>query len=374
MTQASGRHGWAAFGWLALLVSLNQMPNWFAGTPLARFAERTDASFRQAGAQREDLDALLAGYYEALVRKATHLSINSDFLQYKYQPNVVRATNPGKKVTNSFGLFDREYTREKPAGTRRLALIGDSISIGEFGNNFETMLEERLNRNHRTATVKNFEVLNLAVEGYKITQLVGVSWQRAPIFQPDVYCVTLTRLSVARRWSFHVGKLLQNGVDLQYDFLRQTVAKAGLRPTDSLSRMDRKLAPFHESVLDWSIAQFQAAAAHNQAKLVVILMPWTLPDPAIDEQFELARKDLTDLHVPFIDLRDSFAGETDMRQLRMSRDDYHPNARGHRIMADTLYSAILADRELSETILGYVPGELQVRRAPALQAKNASTF
>ena len=67
---------------------------------------------------------------------------------------------------------------------------------------------------------------------------MGVAWQRAPMFEPDVYLVTLTRTSVARRWSFHVGKLVQNGVDLQYDFLRKTVAKAGLRPTDSLSRMD----------------------------------------------------------------------------------------------------------------------------------------
>jgi len=367
MTQAFGRDGWATLGLLALMVALNQMSGLFAGTRLARFAERIDLSFRKAEVQRDDLDAALAGYYEALVRKATNLSLHSDFLQYNYQPNVVHASDPGKKVTNSFGMFDREYTREKPAGTRRLVLIGDSISVGEFGNNFETMLEDRLNRDNRTATVKNFEVLNLAVEGYKITQLVGVAWQRAPMFEPDVYLVTLTRTSVARRWSFHIGKLVQNGVDLQYDFLRKTVAKAGLRPTDSLSRMDRKLAPFHESVLHWSIAQLQAAAAHNKAKLVVILMPWTLADPTIDEQFERARKDLADLHVPFIDLRDSFAGETDMRQVRMSREDYHPNARGHHIMADKLYSAILADRELSEAILGYVPGELQAQRTPLVQ-------
>jgi len=120
-------------------------------------------------------------------------------------------------------------------------------------------------------------------------------------------------------------------------------------------------------VLHWSIAELQAAAAHNKAKLVVILMPWTLADPTIDEQFERARKDLADLHVPFIDLRDSFAGETDMRQVRMSREDYHPNARGYHIMADKLYSAILADRELSEAILGYVPGELQAQRTPLVQ-------
>ena len=44
-----------------------------------------------------------------------------------------------------------------------------------------------------------------------------------------------------------------------------------------------------------------------------------------------------------------------MRLLRVSRDDYHPNTRGHRIMADKLYSKILEDPQLSEAILGYVP-------------------
>jgi lysophospholipase L1-like esterase len=254
-------------------------------------------------------------------------------------------------------MFDREYSREKPLGTRRLVVIGDSISVGEFGANYETLLEDQLNRNHRTPAISRFEVLNLAVEGYRITHLVGVAWQRAPMFQPDVYLVTLTRLSVARRWSYHIGQLVRDGVDLQYDFLRRVTAEAGVRPTDSLSRIDRKLARFHEPVLDWSIAQLQTAAAANKARLVVLLMPWTIADPTIDAQFERARQQLAALRIPVIDLRDSFAGVTDLRQLRVGREDYHPNTRGHQIMADKLYHRILADPAISEAILGYLPGK-----------------
>jgi hypothetical protein len=225
-----------------------------------------------------------------------------------------------------------------------------------FGQNFETLLEDRLNRYQRTPKV-SFEILNLSVEGYLLTQLVDVAWHHAALFSPDVYLVALTQRSVTRKWTFHVGKLLKEGVDLQYDFLRQVTAQAGVRPTDSLSRMDRKLALFHERVLSWSLAQLQLAAASHKAKLVVLLVPFTVFDPAIDAQFERARLELEAVHVPVVDLRDSFAGETDMRQLRMSRDDFHPNTRGHRLLADNLYRRILADPEVSAAILGSAPAK-----------------
>jgi hypothetical protein len=44
-----------------------------------------------------------------------------------------------------------------------------------------------------------------------------------------------------------------------------------------------------------------------------------------------------------------------MRLLRISREDYHPNTRGHQIMADKLYSQILTRPELSQAILGEEP-------------------
>jgi hypothetical protein len=355
MTQVNTRHGWASLGILTLLVALNQAPHWLAGTRLAWYAEQVYLRLTTANGAREDLDELLAGYYEALVRKGTTLTTGPGFLQHAYRPHTINVKRPGQQLTNSFAMFDREYTREKPPGARRLALIGDSISIGEFGRNFESLLEDRLNRNHRTPAINRFEVLNLAVEGYRITQLVDVAWRRAPIFQPDVYLVTLTRLSVARRWSFHIGRLVQQGADLQYGFLRQIAAEAGLRPTDSLSRIDRKLARFHQPVLRWSLSQLRDAAAANNARLVFILLPWTIADPTIEAHYQDALRELQALRLSVIDLRDSFAGYADMRLLRISREDYHPNTRGHQIMADKLYSQILTRPELSQAILGEEP-------------------
>jgi hypothetical protein len=341
-----------------MLVALNYGPALFAGTRLAVFAEQLDLRLRISHL-REDLDAVLAGYYEALVRKSSTMTVRRDFLQQAYVPHTVSTKRPTQRITNSFGMFDREYSKQKQPGTRRIALIGDSISVGEFGENFESLIEERLNREHRTPAIDQFEVLNLAVEGYRITQLVDVAWRRAPMFQPDVYLVTLTRLSMGRRWSYHVGNVMKAGVDLQYDFLRKVVAEAGVHPTDSQSRIERKLAPFHTPVILWSLRQLQQAAAHNHAKLVVLLLPWTVANPVSDAEnnasFERCRQELEAAKVPVIDLRDSFAGEPDLRVLRVSRDDYHPNAHGHRLMADALYRKMFAEPDLSATILGYVP-------------------
>ena len=60
------------------------------------------------------------------------------------------------------------------------------------------------------------------------------------------------------------------------------------------------------------LAQLQAAAAHNKARLVGVLLPWTIANPVSDAEndasFELSRQELAARHVPVIDLRDSFAG------------------------------------------------------------------
>ena len=127
MTLPGSLHGWAAFGTLALLLALNHMPAWFAGTRLAVFADQLNIRIRLSK-PREDLDALLAGYYEALVRKSTTLTVRYDFLQQGYVPHRVHPKRPDQRITNSFAMFDREYSQQKPAGTRSDPPMSEPIS------------------------------------------------------------------------------------------------------------------------------------------------------------------------------------------------------------------------------------------------------
>jgi hypothetical protein len=61
---------------------------------------------------------------------------------------------------NSVGIrSDREYTREKPPGVRRIIVCGDSMSAGQFVTNvdrFSELLERR---------IPQLEVINLSLEG-----------------------------------------------------------------------------------------------------------------------------------------------------------------------------------------------------------------
>ena len=50
--------------------------------------------------------------------------------------------------TNRWGMRDREYTREKPPGTFRIAVLGSSVTMGSGvgdGETFESLAERALN-------------------------------------------------------------------------------------------------------------------------------------------------------------------------------------------------------------------------------------
>jgi lysophospholipase L1-like esterase len=90
---------------------------------------------------------------------------------------------------NSHGIRDREYDVRKPAGTYRIAAIGDSIT---FGNRLaqELTYSERLEGLFVDRAV---EVLNLGVGGYDTLQEVARLEQVGLQFDPDHvvvgYCV-----------------------------------------------------------------------------------------------------------------------------------------------------------------------------------------
>ena len=78
----------------------------------------------------------------------------------------------------------------KPAGVRRLVLLGDSMTRGlgvPPGTGWEPLLERDLNARYTSPAVRQFELLNFGVSGYRMTQMLDVGLEVAPRFKPDVY-------------------------------------------------------------------------------------------------------------------------------------------------------------------------------------------
>ncbi len=90
---------------------------------------------------------------------------------------------------NSFGMRGPETTLEKPSGTIRIALLGDSVAHGGNVGQEETtpVILESLLR----ASGEKVEVLNFSVASYALREYAIVAEKKAANFSPDLFLVGL---------------------------------------------------------------------------------------------------------------------------------------------------------------------------------------
>jgi len=120
---------------------------------------------------------------------------SSPFRQYDPQlgislvPNMdvvhSRGCFTGHVVTNRWGFRDRDRTLEKPAGTFRIALMGDSVVEGAHVNPDQVM-NIQMEKQLQSRGYQNVQVMNFAVEGIGTTQELIMYQQHVRQFQPDM--------------------------------------------------------------------------------------------------------------------------------------------------------------------------------------------
>jgi hypothetical protein len=124
-----------------------------------------------------------------------------------YQPDEMRgyALRPGiegwyRKEGASFvringeGLRDREHAKQKPEGTFRIALLGDSYAEAfqvEQDKAFWTVLERRL-QECTALNNRKVEVINFGVSGYGTTQQLLTLREKVWDYAPDMVLLALT--------------------------------------------------------------------------------------------------------------------------------------------------------------------------------------
>lgn len=320
---------------------------------------------------KEAREALTAGYYEGLINEGARLGgmnrlvadSRTFTVEDRSQPDRRQVNGfhfyelvPGLEVddyaddrkryrlkVNSAGLADVEYPMTKPAGTRRLALFGDSITRGQgapFQENYEALLEARLNAARPSPAAGRVEILNFAVGSYSVMQMMDRALERATAFEPDVYVVALTDLSVYRSWAHHLALLLQAGVDLKYDYLKTLIREAGVTTSDTRGVFDAKMARHRIPTITWALQMIRDHARRQNAEMVVFFVP-TADDPAVlEEEFLGVRQMVQSLGIPVVDGLDTFAGMPDRGGIRVSSTDRHPNREGHRMLADRLWERL----------------------------------
>jgi lysophospholipase L1-like esterase len=335
------------------------------------------------GLNKEAREALTAGYYEGLLNEGSRLSSMSrlvldnrrpgwednkrpdlqqtnDFLYSEHIPNKATPDYEDSRfkyilTTNSAGMGDKEYPLEKPAGTRRIAMMGDSITRGlgaPNGENFESLLEAKLNEAHTTPEIRQFEILNFAVGGYHLTQQLEAARVKAAKYRPDVYIFALSDLSVYRRWHGHISTLMYAGIDLKYDYLKNLVRESRLTAEDPIGVFDARLARYRIPTIRWVLEEMKQLAAAQNAGLLVVLVPTTESPKVLAEAFLGVHEVIQQERIRFVDLLGTFAAGQDLTQFRVADGDRHPNAAGHRLLFEQLYAALSGDRDLMNLVTG----------------------
>jgi lysophospholipase L1-like esterase len=332
---------------------------------------------------KEAREELTAGYYEGLINEGSRLSgmnrllsdrrvarfednaapdrrKTGDFLFYELIPNADIQDYSDERAkyrlrTNSAGFADREYPIDKPAGIRRIAVMGDSITRGQgapFGGTFEALLEGALNERVKASGGAGVEILNFAVGSYNITQQMEMARTRAVAYKPDVYVYCLSPLSVYRSWARHLALVVNAGIDLKYDYLRKIVKEAGVGIEEPRSVFDAKMARFRLPTLRWALSEMHAHSQREGAAMFVVLVPTVGDEDQMSGSFVGVDDILQELGVPFVSLLDTFEGLSEPNAYRVGENDHHPNADGHKRLFEQLQNKLDADPKLLASLVG----------------------
>ncbi len=251
---------------------------------------------------------------------------------------------------NSQGLRDYEYPFEKPPGTYRIMMLGDSTTFG-WGVSLEDtaakILERKLN-NGRTTGNNKFEVINAGIGNYDTVQEVTYYATRGRAFRPDLVVLV-----------FFINDpepvpIERSGVFIDRSYL---VALAVNRFDGLLRRFGRRPAwkDYYASLYDDNRPSFQAcktalkslasSTRNNRSSLLVALLPemHQINDDSYPFKTEHQKiKDIMALEsVPVIDLIDGLEGHGPENTLWVTPLDDHPNAKANELIATQIQDWIL---------------------------------
>ena len=338
--------------------------------------------------------ALRAAGYDALgeLTDGQHF-----FLRESANPALAYELVPGAKGSaweteisvSSHGFRDREYAVAKPEGGVRVAVLGDSIAFGNglpLGETFPKQLEALFRDSGRRV-----EVLNMAVAGYDTLNEVALLEQNGLAFEPDLVVVSYCINDVAvHAGSLRTIRVLQEyGPLVRYSRLLQLItvrmdraflneeferlnredeyrrlnagqiaeisADAKLRRMMALleARLGPRLAGSHFLAwytsearigrLRFAFARLAEVARREGFAVSVVIVPYLSERPmpeAYEIAYEIIAHEARRAGFRVVLVLERFRAHG-LERLRLgmggSPNPLHPNADGHRILAEVLF-------------------------------------
>jgi lysophospholipase L1-like esterase len=240
-------------------------------------------------------------------------------------------------------MRDREYSLDKPAGTCRIALFGDSYTMG-FGvadtEDYPTLLEDRLNRKRPLTECNRYEILNFAIGGYSAIQSALLAKVQVPKFNPDVvmYVPSHNEFGWVRQ---RLAYAIEEGATFDEEpFLQGIRDDTGLSADLSYHELVHRLKPVTSELIKWAYASITAAASSIGARPVWVFLPQLRRDPESERKRYATTSELARA-AGFVTLSLERVWDGDKAEaLSLRRPDPHPNAAGHARIADHFFDEL----------------------------------
>jgi lysophospholipase L1-like esterase len=281
--------------------------------------------------------------------------------QFELIPGATGSVAGARTTVNSFGCRDREYQIPKPRGVVRIVGIGDSLTFGQGVEEEDTFLA-RLERD-LTARGLRVEVINCGVFGYNVNEEARRFQEVAELLEPDIVLIgyelgdplpnpPLKKEATSASEGSQAPRSLVQGralVDLvkesrvisflayRYSFL---LKKFSFRNWDSLYADG---SPLWKNLSD-KYAGMAATARARKIDVAVAIVPQLsnldegYPFKSIHNRVAVMCRTQG---MKVVDLLPAFLGQ-DGPRLWIHPRDRHPNAEGHRFIADALLEPVAA--------------------------------
>jgi lysophospholipase L1-like esterase len=258
------------------------------------------------------------------------------------------------------GLRGPETTVEKPAGVKRVAVLGDSIAFGYWVREedaFPRQLESMLR-----AGGERVEVLDFGVPGYNLDQEIETLRAKALAFEPDAVVVAFCLNDLEGIFSYELGLVQDRGERsrtflgaarewllrrsllfswIEYRFSELEARRQFVRARNPMEGpMYAEAVVQQEKALRGKLAVLRALTAPRGIPVVIAIFPVMggrferYPHRALHEAVVAAAHDNG---LGALDLLDCYSAY-EFRDLRV--DVVHPSPLGHRVAAHAMRDAL----------------------------------
>jgi len=296
--------------------------------PIAAPESRKELEDRLKESSREEVKVVTTGNLKGLVVPSSLPDVI-----YELKPDHRWIFQGGFTETNHEGMRSREVARAKPAGTLRVAGMGDSVMFGwgvDQNLTYMSRLEPAL---AGSVPGRSVEVLNFAVPGYNSMQEAALFEGKAQGFSPDVVLVGY----VLNDWAapFFLPNEDKGGIIEKSELFRLLSERLGRNAEKEYAGqgLDKAMA---------AIARIGKETRARGERAILFVFPQLADDATIDE----IRKTAVGAGFVYVDMYKPFADHFKERGLKGLEDlfvkpgDPHPNAEGHELIAKVLAPVI----------------------------------